>query len=161
VKRDRDVVAIANACITRGDCAAHSPGLDRCTCADDSPIFTTDFAADAALIESFARLTDRFLVPLNRYFNSLLPAATSDLTYAPCRTLTFNQSAFLNSVKTRRNEDGQLQLRRSKASTTSIHHLYERFLRLVVSGHSFAFTLSFNLLKSPSPPPSGVAFSTP
>jgi hypothetical protein len=112
----------------RGDCACLLSLSYSCRTSADGA-FATDFAADAVLIECFARLTDRFLVPLNRYFNSLLPAATSDVTCAPSRTLTFNQSAFLHSVKARRNEGGQLQLRRSKVSASSVHHLYERFLR--------------------------------
>ncbi|KAL7413136.1 hypothetical protein BDY24DRAFT_341111 [Mrakia frigida] len=59
-----------------------------------------DFSANNDLRFHFADLTEKFLVPLNRYFASLIP---TDLTPTPINTLPplkpFSPSAFLASLK--------------------------------------------------------------
>ncbi|KAK9894899.1 DUF1630-domain-containing protein [Cystobasidium minutum MCA 4210] len=95
-------------------------------------------AADAILLQCMSTLTERFLVPLNRYFATLLPADTSDGMSTPQKAASFNQAAFLQSLKT---HGTPLSFRRSKMPSMNMHSgndttatasaisFYERFLQ--------------------------------
>lgn len=98
-----------------------------------------DFAAgDAILLQCMSTLTERFLVPLNRYFATLLPADLSNGMSTPRAPPTFSQAGFLQSLKA---HGTPLPFRRSKLpsihmhsnnDTTATHSaisFYEHFLR--------------------------------
>ena len=81
-------------------------------------MFTEDTGSDALLVKCMSSLTERFLVPLNRYFATLLPADAqvsytlgefqisdpiidrSNAMSTPRKTLAFNQANFLQSLRT-------------------------------------------------------------
>ncbi|KAL7005569.1 hypothetical protein EMMF5_004814 [Cystobasidiomycetes sp. EMM_F5] len=91
-------------------------------------------AADAVLLRSLAGLTERFLVPLNRYFATLLPHNASGDMATPRRAHPFNPNHFLQSLRT---HGTPLDFKRSKLPSIATYDsnvnsaaiaFYQRFL---------------------------------